>query len=267
MLPRLPALPVLSPRGLCTFSEARSVNGKRHTQNWGPAGVFWDPAPPKVLLLGLNHASCFPPCHAGAPARFNPMRFAPICWVSFICCPIWNLPLRFLLRRPFKSSRRPGLMVYPRLILLYVGVLPHVVRCFLRASAAVNPSRQSHARCCQALQATPAAAAQQPVPRALFIAVLRDVQPERAQEVAYALYRGGFRMMSVTADTPSFASVLRRIAREDLPGLKVGASSVCSEQEVRRDLRLAKRADYRAVLYHRQTPFQLPALQCLVRHM
>ena len=76
-------------------------------------------------------------------------------------------------------------------------------------------------------------ATKQPFPQDLFIAVLRDVPLERAQEVSFALYKAGFRMMSITTNTKDFDIILRHVASQDLPGLTLGASSVCSVQEVR----------------------------------
>lgn len=76
-------------------------------------------------------------------------------------------------------------------------------------------------------------ATKQPFPQDLFIAVLRDVPLERAQEVSLALYKAGFRMMSITTNTKDFDIILRHVASQDLPGLTLGASSVCSVQEVR----------------------------------
>lgn len=119
----------------------------------------------------------------------------------------------------------------PRLVLLCIGVLAHVVRCFLQgpaAAVAYFPRRLSLEGHVSLLHAT-----RQPVPQDLFIAVLRDLQLERAQEVARALYKGGFRMVSITADTIDFDSILRDVAGQDFPGLTLGASSVCSVQQVR----------------------------------
>lgn len=144
------------------------------------------------------------------------------------------------------------MVCYPRLLLLLIGGLAHMGRCFLNGPAAAavytrqHPGRKAAARHRRrhvplfskaAASRTPhtAAAAGQAVPQPLFIAVLRDVQLERAGEVARALYRGGFRMLSVTTNTPNFTKILQSIATAadtGLTGLTVGASSVCSEKEV-----------------------------------
>lgn len=119
--------------------------------------------------------------------------------------------------------------------MLCIGVLAHVVRCFhCPASTAVHSP--IHVR-----RSSPAGrrhvprinATSQLVAQDLFIAVLRDVQLERAQEVARAVYKGGFRMMSITTNTKDFGTILRSVAGQDFPGLTLGASSVCSVQQVR----------------------------------
>lgn len=267
LLPRLPALPALIPRGVCTAGERHARGARRigrPAERYQAAtvlhlAIFMSrlPATPQLPLrpslhvcggvqlglgVGVGIGSDWPSPRiyprlegGGLPAHgTTTCLLASYYLQDSVLEPPTTISTPTTSLKSFKTRpERAEMVCYPRLVLLYVGVLAHVVRCFLPAPAAAYPSRQSHARRSQAPQATPAATARQPVPRALFIAVLRDVQPERLQEVAHALYSGGFRMMSVTADTPSFASVLRRIAREDLPGLTVGASSVCSEQEVR----------------------------------
>lgn len=40
-------------------------------------------------------------------------------------------------------------------------------------------------------------------------------------------------MMSITTHTKDFAAILRHVAGQDFPGLTIGASSVCSVQQVR----------------------------------
>ncbi|CAM9541739.1 unnamed protein product [Ectocarpus sp. 8 AP-2014] len=70
------------------------------------------------------------------------------------------------------------------------------------------------------------------LPLPISIAVLRDVQLERAVEVVHALYEEGFNMISVTADTRSFSKILRCIPRSFFPDLLLGASSVTTLDEV-----------------------------------
>ncbi|CAM9157066.1 unnamed protein product [Ectocarpus fasciculatus] len=70
------------------------------------------------------------------------------------------------------------------------------------------------------------------LPLPISIAVLRDVQLERAVEVVRALYEEGFNMISVTADTKSFSKILRCIPRSFFPDLLLGASSVTTVDEV-----------------------------------
>lgn len=71
------------------------------------------------------------------------------------------------------------------------------------------------------------------LPLPISIAVLRDVQLERAVEVVRALYEEGFNMISVTADTNSFSKILRSIPRSFFPDLLLGASSVTTLDEVK----------------------------------
>lgn len=143
----------------------------------------------------------------------------------------------FLARSPCFALLCCGMVCRPRLVLLCVGVLAHVVRCFLHCPAAeVVYSRRRHTRRSLGGRQHVSlvnAASRQPVPQDLFIAVLRDVQLERAEEVARALYKGGFRTMSITTNTRDFETILRHVAGQDFPGLTVGASSVCSVQQVR----------------------------------
>lgn len=111
-------------------------------------------------------------------------------------------------------------------LLPYVVLLPHVVRCFSHGS--YRPGQYSTARSVR----------RSIVSCSPFIAVLRNVDVDSALEVVHALCEAGFAMVSVTADTPGFESILRALSSEEaLEGLIVGASSVTSPEQVRKIMR------------------------------
>ncbi|CAM9981454.1 unnamed protein product [Scytosiphon promiscuus] len=123
-------------------------------------------------------------------------------------------------------------MGFLRLLLFQVLLGP--VMCFVHAPAVIcsggHDLRSTHVSVVTETQTTGDLRERRTLPT--FVAVLRDVQSARADEVARVLYEEGFRHLSVTADTPEFSTIIQSISRQGLPNLILGASSVTTATQV-----------------------------------
>lgn len=113
-----------------------------------------------------------------------------------------------------------------KLLLLYLAFFPNVARTFVILGLK---------RTCVACKVGRDHVGQTPPPLAVRwpLAVLRGLELERGEETVVGLYKTGFRMLSVTVDTPGFEEVLVKCCRLELPGMTIGASSVTTPLQVR----------------------------------
>lgn len=131
-----------------------------------------------------------------------------------------------------------GVMLWYGRIIIYFALIPHMGRCFAPTwHPPVGHARSwahtlsSSATGQQGWGAIPQREACCPP----FIAVLRHVKIENAMEISHALCDAGFRMLSVTADTPGFQRILHDLASNRVlldSGVVIGVSSVTRPQQV-----------------------------------
>lgn len=92
--------------------------------------------------------------------------------------------------------------------LSFAAILPCLSLCFLQGSDLVRPFSQSQ-RCCASHEGLDIGMLRkQPV----IIAVIGGVSVDRAVELALAAYDTGFKMISVTVDSPEYPRILHTIA-------------------------------------------------------
>lgn len=125
-------------------------------------------------------------------------------------------------------------------VFLRIAVLAHVVQCFV--PRVQNVHHRPHESIMWAHRNDPPG--QESDPLALrsrtreacwppFIGVLRGIEVARSIDVALMLHNAGFRVVSVTVDTPEFERILRDLSsRSDLNAVVFGASSVTSPAQV-----------------------------------
>lgn len=115
---------------------------------------------------------------------------------------------------------------HDKLLLFYLALIPTMARSFVSVGL-----KQTCVACKMARDHV----GQTPPPLAVRwpLGVLRGLELERCEETVLGLYEAGFRMLSVTVDTPGFEKVLVRCCRLELPGVTVGASSVTTPLQVR----------------------------------
>lgn len=95
-----------------------------------------------------------------------------------------------------------------KVLLSFAAILPCLTLCFLQGSHLVRPFFQG--RCCANHEGLDLGMMLRKQP--VIIAVIRGVNVDRAVELAVAAYDAGFKMISVTVDSPEYPRALHTMA-------------------------------------------------------